>query len=129
MPVWVDFHGFCSGGPEPEGGLLLRPAGAEIRPGVGVLSLKFFSLPLARRQCLGIAGKVLIAEKIAVLVKITGKQADPSLEIFIDGDAHGGNVPPVTVQIPEGTAVASTLHKAAGPPIWVTPSTCPAAAM
>ena len=41
--VEVDFHGFCSGCPEPEGGLLLRPASAEIRPGVGVLSLKFFS--------------------------------------------------------------------------------------
>ena len=66
------------------------------------------------RDAVGVIGKVLVAVKHAVLVEPGREQPHPALKVIVDGNAHGGSVPPVAVGVGNGTAVACTGNEATG---------------
>lgn len=67
---------------------------------------------LAIGKQLRIAGESLIAEEVAICIKIAREQTDASLEILIHRNAHGADMPPVSVQVLKRTAVSCSLHEA-----------------
>ena len=56
----------------------------------------------------------LVAEELAVGVEARGPEADAALKVVVDGDAHGGRVPPVALLVLHGGAVARAGQEAAG---------------
>ena len=120
------FARLCTGGTPPAAAVLidcqLRTAvfcGAGSRDRLFVTQQHPFRLlaggiEFASRDAVGVIGKVLVAVKHAVLVEPGREQPHPALKVIVDGNTHGGGVPPVAIAVGNGTAVACASDKSAG---------------
>ena len=120
------FARLCTGGTPPAAAVLvdcqLRTAvfcGAGSRDRLFVTQQHPFRLlaggiEFASRDAVGVIGKVLVAVKHAVLVEPGREQPHPALKVIVDGNAHGGGVPPVAVDVGNGAAVACTGDESTG---------------
>ena len=120
------FTRLCTGGAPPAAAVLIDcPFRAAVFCGAGGRDRLFVAqqhpfrllsggIKAVCRDAVGVIGKVLVAVKHAVLVEPGRKQPHPALKVIVDGNAHGGSVPPVAVGVGNGTAVACTGNEATG---------------
>ena len=117
---------FCAGGTPPAAAVLvdcqLRTAvfcGAGSRDRLFVAQQHPFRLlaggiEFSRRDAVWVIGKVLVAVENPVLVEPGREQPHPALKVIVDGNTHGGGVPPVAIAVGNGTAVACASDESAG---------------
>jgi hypothetical protein len=87
----------CRGCCRREGAIgLQHPPRGESRPGIGG----------AVGHDDGVVAEVLVAEEDTVVIEAGRKEADPALEVMVDGYPHSGGVPPVAMGILKGAAVS-----------------------
>ena len=120
------FTRLCTGGAPPAAAVLIDcPFRAAVFCGAGGRDRLFVAqqhpfrllsggIKAVCRDAVGVIGKVLVAVKHAVLVEPGRKQPHPALKVIVDGNAHGGSVPPVAVGVGNGTAVACASDESAG---------------
>ena len=71
-------------------------------------------IEFASRDAVWVIGKVLVAVKHTVLVEPGREQPHPALKVIVDGNTHGGGVPPVAVGVGNGAAVACAGDESTG---------------
>ena len=120
------FARLCTGGAPPAAAVLVDgPFRAAVFCGAGGRDRLFVAqqhpfrllaggIKAACRDAVGVIGKVLVAVKHAVLVEPGREQPHPALKVIVDGNTHGGSVPPVAVGVGNGAAVACAGDESAG---------------